>query len=698
MFCLVLMLLLIASPLCAGGVARGEQDAEGSETDQELIATYTLLGRGRADAKIALLDRLNRLGTDNAIRFIAHVMETGESDEERSHAFALWAPGHTGEIILDFLESKRRSSRFHVYLPVIATIESIDRFAYLKELYDDNSLTRIQRVLFAALAALDTQEAFSYLAEQWWGEQDPMRAYDFLPLLLAMKHSWSSLFLDRLLGSKQPYGRRVAAERLIEMSPTLILKRIEGFMRIESHAGVRAATLRALARVGSVEAAGVILRAGDWQPWLRLFEVVAALESMPPEAVKSAIPESWLERPNSRRFLIAVLVLSRFQDRSLSSRLKKSERADQAALRIVAAVSRGRLSNNKRRIESIIMQGKVEARWDVLDVIQAFHLDDKVVVKKVLGILDDNKAWELQIKAAAVAAALGLREALPLLSERLESRRLLVRIAAIKALGQFREVQSIEMLLERLSKEEGRALWEIARSLKHLSGKAFGIDETKWRKWWKTRLESPSPLEGGEGDFRSWYPEDASASRYSFYGISIDSHNIVFVIDVSGSMAGPYFPARNYEPPIERLRKELAQTIRSLSPEHAINMVSFNAGVRRWRKQLVPLGGEERGNKSQALSFASYLKAEGNTNLYGGLDIAMRNEEVDALVLLSDGDPTNGKIVEKNAILEAVLKRNRTLQAKIHVIALGKADRAFLKKLARSTGGTFKSLETNEEK
>ena len=97
-------------------------------------------------------------------------------------------------------------------------------------------------------------------------------------------------------------------------------------------------------------------------------------------------------------------------------------------------------------------------------------------------------------------------------------------------------------------------------------------------------------------------------------------------------------------------------------------------------------------SKAEAMVIARYLRAEGGTNLYGALMAAMSDDEVDALVLLSDGDPTVGDIVDKDRIVEEVLKRNRLLQAKIHVIALGRADRSFLKRLALGTNGTFKSF------
>ena len=120
-------------------------------------------------------------------------------------------------------------------------------------------------------------------------------------------------------------------------------------------------------------------------------------------------------------------------------------------------------------------------------------------------------------------------------------------------------------------------------------------------------------------------------------------------------------------------------------------MVFFESRVRKWRPGLVTMTDGAGGYKQEALVFVRYLRAEGGTNLYGGLMAAMDDEEVDAIVLLSDGDPTEGKYIVPDVILDRVLARNRTLQVSIHTIALGEeADRVFLKRLAVATGGTYK--------
>ena len=261
-----------------------------------------------------------------------------------------------------------------------------------------------------------------------------------------------------------------------------------------------------------------------------------------------------------------------------------------------------------------------------------------------------------------------------------------------KALAGIRENKSVSLLMARLPKEKGRAAWEIARSLRSLTERDFGIDCGQWKKWWANNAEGfvPPPLR----EIRSgpWLPEGKKEERYSFYGLSIVSHQIVFVLDVSGSMAGHQIAGLGEETPIVKLSKELSRAIKGMSGEHSVNMIFFNSDVKKWRKTLVSMGKGALGNRAEALIYTRYLRADGGTNLYGGLKAALEDEETDSVILLSDGDPNWGEIVDKEAILDAVAKRNRVMQARVHVIAIGDADRVFLRRLALDSGGTFKSL------
>jgi uncharacterized protein with von Willebrand factor type A (vWA) domain len=160
----------------------------------------------------------------------------------------------------------------------------------------------------------------------------------------------------------------------------------------------------------------------------------------------------------------------------------------------------------------------------------------------------------------------------------------------------------------------------------------------------------------------------------------VDSHNLVYALDVSQSMQGEG---------IRRLQEELTRSLMGLTAAHRINLIFFNHRIRMWRKTLTPMEEGKVNHRESALLRARYLYAEGGTDLYGALKTAMRDEEVDSVILLSDGDPTVGEITSKRKILEQVGRMNRTLQITIHTVSVGEADPEFLRDLAVMTGGTF---------
>jgi len=273
-------------------------------------------------------------------------------------------------------------------------------------------------------------------------------------------------------------------------------------------------------------------------------------------------------------------------------------------------------------------------------------------------------------------------EALPDLRKCLSNKRLLVRIAAIKALGRLGGKEAVAMLVARLPQEKGRAAWEIARSLKKITARSFGIDSNGWQRWWRANEATPLPPQFR--DEGAWSTSGEKDGRYAFYGLDVDSHNVVFVLDTSGSMVGKR---------ISKLKVELTKTLKSLSNNYFINLVFFNTSVNRWRQVLTPLKtGGKFDTKASALAAVRYLDAQGLTNLYGALRVVFRDEEVDSIILLSDGNPTAGAIIDPDSILDAVKRWNRTMQITIHVVAIGSVDRYFMRQLALITNGTFISL------
>ena len=79
----------------------------------------------------------------------------------------------------------------------------------------------------------------------------------------------------------------------------------------------------------------------------------------------------------------------------------------------------------------------------------------------------------------------------------------------------------------------------------------------------------------------------------------------------------------------------------------------------------------------------------GSTNIFDTLERAFADQDVDTIYLLTDGDPSAGRIKDVEGIAEEVRRWNRTRQIVIHCIGIG-TDSPLLKRLAAENGGSYK--------
>jgi HEAT repeat protein len=248
------------------------------------------------------------------------------------------------------------------------------------------------------------------------------------------------------------------------------------------------------------------------------------------------------------------------------------------------------------------------------------------------------------------------------------------RAAAIRSLGFVRKIEAIELLIARLEKEEGRLRWDIALSLSRLTGKMLGYTAEPWNEWWKVARAS-FVFAGEEG-----HAEIPEAATKAYYGIPLLSKRVTFCIDASGSM-NMSVQAR----PISRLedaRRVLKATLKELDADVEFNIILFRDSAEAWRSGLQPATED---NVTRAIDAMAKAKADGGTNIFGTLAMALADPEVDTVFLLSDGEPSEGTIVDPGKILREIGAMNRTRLVVIHTIAL--APSPFLKSLSAMSGG-----------
>ena len=171
----------------------------------------------------------------------------------------------------------------------------------------------------------------------------------------------------------------------------------------------------------------------------------------------------------------------------------------------------------------------------------------------------------------------------------------------------------------------------------------------------------------------------------SFYGVPVRSKRICFVLDRSGSMDAVDPRSKTKATRFEVAAAEVLKTTSKLKDAARVNVVFFDTNVSSWRKSLASLSPGARGDLKKHLGAQT---PRGETNLYGGLERAFEEKDVDTILVLSDGVPSEGTYTDNQNILYAVWRMNLTRRVTIHTVAVGRNSK-LLKQLAEYHGGTY---------
>lgn len=310
--------------------------------------------------------------------------------------------------------------------------------------------------------------------------------------------------------------------------------------------------------------------------------------------------------------------------------------------------------------------------------------------------------WQARVIIARALKA--IREPITLdgLHRGMGHSRWAVRSAIVQAIGAIRSRDSIEPLIERLEKEEGRVAGEIHWALRRITGKDLSHVK-EWKTWWASAKETfkvpplgesgPKPV-SGSGDTKT----------KDLYGAVI-SGRVIFVVDISESMKVVLTtdPDRGLSR-LQIMKRELCRTVLYALPENAeFNVIAYATKVMPWKEKMVV---STQKNRSEACAWVEGLELSGETNMMGALDAALADKKVDTIYFLSDGSPSIGRIMNVRQILAEVRRQNGPRNVVIHTIALLGGDgkkyrlveskpqaRDFLQKLAERNGGTYTAFE-----
>ncbi|MCC6781986.1 MAG: HEAT repeat domain-containing protein [Planctomycetes bacterium] len=325
--------------------------------------------------------------------------------------------------------------------------------------------------------------------------------------------------------------------------------------------------------------------------------------------------------------------------------------------------------------------------------------------------------------------------------ERLDDSAWQVQVAAVKTLATLREPAAVAPMIE-LMRKGGRLEEEIADALFKITALDFGRDADAWKTTWDRLSAIPGWRIPTDDELAK---AAASRQKYdalygktkdgvtSFGGVPTTSRRMLFIIDVSGSMADLVVEREKFDTGYRDFEKltivkaELLNTIDSLGEDVLFNICAFATATRTWKPGLVranvvnrasakafverlePIGGPEAQAMAGAGLVGSANLGAGKTNTYAALvfpfgvdpeakdgaalaeDRAMQNE-VDTVFFLSDGRPSTGKYTDTAQILAEVTRLNERYRIVIHAIAIGEFEKNFMKILAENNGGVFVDL------
>jgi HEAT repeat protein len=278
-----------------------------------------------------------------------------------------------------------------------------------------------------------------------------------------------------------------------------------------------------------------------------------------------------------------------------------------------------------------------------------------------------------------------------------------VRAATMRLLGDVRQKAVIPALIQSLGAEVGRLVDDAEGALAKLTGQRFNGDANLWKDWWsknKDTFEIGKVAQAGPADPSA---DTKPPGHVSFYGIATRSNRILFVLDRSGSMKEP--ATENVggkgggRSKFDVAREQLKAAVSGLTDGEMFNVITYSADVTRWQKKMVPM------SKAIRAKFDHYvdkeIEAVGGTNIYDALAEAFRlagigaidkayEAGVDTIFFLTDGQPTQGEVLDPEEILRRVKEKNRLSRIVLHTVGVGKDhDATFLRRLAEQNGGQY---------
>jgi len=274
-----------------------------------------------------------------------------------------------------------------------------------------------------------------------------------------------------------------------------------------------------------------------------------------------------------------------------------------------------------------------------------------------------------------------------LLDQALEDEHRSVRFQAVESAARLASRESVRLLVERLGHEEHPRLeHRIVQVLQVLSGQKHRRDPRPWRDWlarldegWRGRFVPASTTRRAAGQGRS-----AVATA-----LPVLSERISFLIDLSGSI---WLERDDGKTRKERVDEKLREALGRLHEDARFNVVPFTSMPIPWKERLMKAN---RRNVTGALRFFDELRVSGSGNIFDAVQLALRDPELDTLVLLTDGAPTGGRRHRLELILPWLLRQNESRGVHFDVVLVGASRRleGLWRRLTDGSAGELVTLD-----
>lgn len=352
-----------------------------------------------------------------------------------------------------------------------------------------------------------------------------------------------------------------------------------------------------------------------------------------------------------------------------------------------------------------------------------------------------SKDWREQFIVLHAARQNSAMDAVGLAMKALEAKDPRVVQLAARILGRSRDVQVLDAVLSAMQKWEKREViekldagreklevdlgaraWLACRDALHrLTGKAFHFAQD-FKNYIRAHREDIDPK---KVDIEN-QTKDERATRVNLFGLEVTGKNIMFILDISGSMetTDPFTPeqlaelnrpgrtvVKDAKDPlvdeflqdrkrIRRAKRELLAVVRSLPEDKNFNVILYSNEANAWKEWLVDASEK---NKNAFAEHAETIKAHGVTFTDDALRRALDDPSVDTIYLITDGAPTHmgsqGKAMPPDApqliqtILQETKYRNYLRQVRIFTLGFEGAEEDFLKQLSKENEGIYTRIE-----